>query len=118
MEEKHRNLGKIVLGLSIIVAGIDAYIILHYFDYPEFARQFIGGAGNAFPLYLKHAVLGWVIFAVVLAVVNYFINRTLLEALDKEDKYSKIGAAITYYAGGLAVIFLIVGLLSKVITGY
>lgn len=110
--------GKFVLGLGIIIAIIDAYIVLQYFAAPEWARQFVGGAGNAFPLYLKHEVLGWILFALVLSAITYFINGLLLETLDKEDQYSKIGATITHYAGGLAAVFLLLALLSKVITGY
>jgi len=118
MNELKKHLSKIVLGLSIIVAIIDLYIVLNFFSIPKFGRLLVGGNLNAFTLYLKHQVLGWVIFAVVLAVITYFLNGTMLEALDKEDKYSKIGAIITKYAGGLAAIFLVVALLSKVIVGF
>ena len=118
MNELKKHLGKIVLGLSIIVAVIDAYVILSYFALPAWERQFIGGVGNAFPLYIKHVVLGWVIFACILAVITYFVNGMMLETLDREDKYSRAGSTINRFAGGLAVIFLIVGLLSRVIVGY
>jgi len=116
--ELNKNSGKIVLGLSIAVAIIDAYIILRFFALPKWQVKIVGGIGNAFPLYLKHDVLGWVIFACVLAVITYFINGLLLEAMDRENQYSKAGNIINYYAGGLAAIFLVVGLLAKVIVGY
>jgi len=118
MNELKKHLSKIVLGLSIIVVIIDLYVVLHFFSIPKFGRMLVGGNLNAFILYLKYEVLGLVIFAIILAVANYFINGTLIEAVDNEDKYSELGSTITRYAGGLAVIFLVVALLSKVIVGY
>ncbi|MCL2311871.1 MAG: hypothetical protein FWC41_05220 [Firmicutes bacterium] len=118
MDELKNNLGKIILGLSMVVACIDIYIILKFFAIPKLARLLVGGNVNAFALYLRYEVFGWLIFAVILSVIIYFLNGTLLEAQDKEDKYSKIGSTLTRYAGGLAVIFLVIGLLSKIIVGY
>ena len=112
MDELKRNLGKIVLGLSMVVVAIDTYVVLRYFEMPKVARHLIGWAGNAFTIYLKHVVFGWVVFAVILAVATYFLNGLLLETSGKEEQYRKTGSVINLYAGGLAVIFLIVGLFS------
>jgi RNA polymerase subunit RPABC4/transcription elongation factor Spt4 len=105
------NLSKIALGLSIAVAVIDVYIVLHYFSVPKLARAFVGEF-NAFLLYLNHEVLGWSITAVVLSALSVLIYEVVM---DKEDKYSEKAGRIIHYAGGLAVIFLIVGLFANVI---
>ena len=107
--------GKIALATAIIAAVVDVYVILRYFSYPEFARSMVGGFTNVFPLYLKHEMMGWIIFALVLAGATKFIEGMVME---NDDKYSEMASKIAGYAGGLAGIFLIVGLCSKLITGY
>jgi len=107
--------GKIAMATAIIAALIDVYIILHYFSLPEFSRTMVGGFVNAFPLYLKHEMMGWIIFALVLAGVAKFIGSMVIE---NDDKYSESASKIAGYAGGLAGIFLLVGLCSKLITGF
>jgi len=106
-------LGKIALGLAITAALIDVYIILHYFSFS--GTWLIGGFVNAFPLYLKYEVMGWIIFAIILSGIAKFIDGVVSE---NNDKISETGSLIASLAGGLAVIFLIVGLLSRVITGF
>ena len=105
--------GKTVLVVAIIAAVVDIYIILHYFSFS--GTNLIGGFSNAFPLYLKHEVMGWIIFAVILSGIVKFIDEVICET---DDKISETGGLIASLSGGLAVVFLIVGLLSRVITGY
>lgn len=109
MKEK-RHYGKIGLGLSITVAIIDLYIILHYFSFPEMARSF--GFTVAFPLYLKHEVFGWTILAGVLAGISYFIDKTLIED-DDENLLTIAAYHLTKYAGGLAIVFFVIGLFAN-----
>jgi hypothetical protein len=117
MNDIKQHYGKIALCLSIVVAIIDAYIILHYLAYPEIARNLAGGFTVAFPLYLKHEVLVWSIVAIVVAAVAYFIEDYLIEP-DKENTLSKASAFLTKYAGGLAIIFFVVGLLANTIVRF
>ena len=105
--------GKIVLVVAIMAAVVDIYIFLHYFSFS--GTNLIGGFSNAFPLYLKHEVMGWIIFAVILSGIVKFVGEVICET---DDKISETGSLIASFAGGLAVVFLIVGLLSRVITGY
>jgi len=109
MNDLKQHYGKIALGLSIVVTIIVAYIILHYLAAPALARYLAGGFTVAFPMYLKHEVLGLSVFASVLAAIAYFIEDYLIEP-SKEDTLSKASAFLTRYAGGLAIVFLVVGL--------
>ena len=107
--------GKTVLGLSIVVAIINIHIILRYFKMPGWIREFAGGDIVAFPLFLRHDVFGLVIFACVLAAIAFFIDNVNLELSKSEKKYLDIGETINRYAGGLAAVFLVAALFSRII---
>jgi len=101
---------KITLAMAIIIAVIDVYIIFHYFSIIGTLRNFT----YHFPLYLNQEVLGWSIFAVILAAITYFIENILIEDSD-ESLLTTAASYLTKYAGGLAVAFFVVGLFANTI---
>ena len=108
-------LGTLVLVMGVIAVLIDVYIVLKYLSSPALAlgSKLIGTA-NTFSLYLKYEVMGWIITALVFAGAAKFIDELCLE---NESKFSKIGAGCASIAGSVSLFFLVIGLLSKVITG-
>lgn len=105
--------GKIVLVIAIIAAVIDLYIILHYYDSNFFTMQrFLGGFANAFLAYLKKEAIGWSIFALILVGAAKLVKWTFCKI---EDSNSSAGDTIARYGGGLAAIFLLLGLFANVI---
>ena len=110
-------IGKIIFILGVIAALIVVYILLHY-SYSRYSvgAQFIGGIANAFPLYLKHEVMGSIITVLILSGIAKFLNSVLNK--EDETKLSNIGATCSSIVFYISIVFLIVGLLAKVIVGY
>ncbi|MDR2145887.1 MAG: zinc ribbon domain-containing protein [Tannerella sp.] len=109
--------GKIIFVLGIVAALIDVYILLNYSSSRySVGSQLIGGIANAFPLYLKHKVIGGIIVALILSGIAKFLNRMLGQ--EDETKLSQLGAICASIAFYVSLVFLIVGLLAKVIVGY
>jgi hypothetical protein len=116
MPSKTGTLGKIALVAAILAAVIDLYILLSFSSSPtvQLGGMFVGKK-YLFVIYLREMVIGWVIVALLLAGVAKFIDGVLIT---EDDRNSEIANTIAYYAGGLAVIFLLLAIFAKTITGY
>jgi RNA polymerase subunit RPABC4/transcription elongation factor Spt4 len=69
-----------------------------------------------FGAYLN-SVIGWIVFALILAGGALYINAALLKDENK-DMISKIANIIIYCAGGLALLYLLIGLSSSPVRGF
>jgi len=102
-------LGKSIFIMGVLATLIDIYIILHFSSF--------SCSSKLFPHYLRYEVMGWIIFALLLSGAAKLIDEALLK-LEDENKISKIGATLASVAGGISLLFLVLGLLSRVIIGY
>ena len=113
--KKIRTKPILILILAIISALTNLYIIFNFILHPYLGfAGFIGGKLNLFILYLKSQVIGWIIIALILSGIVKFINEIYYG--EDEDKINRISVLIASLSGGLSVIFLILALLSQIIT--
>jgi len=105
----------LVFTLAIASTILNLFVIFGFFSHSHLdSADFVGGEFNFFVLYLKNEVMGWIITVVILSGIAKFIDEVYVE---NEDKMSKTGALIASISGGLALVFLILGLFSKIIVG-
>jgi RNA polymerase subunit RPABC4/transcription elongation factor Spt4 len=120
--KKPDALKKIALAVAAVAGVIDLFLLLGFFFHDEFNTEvefvkMLAGISRPdisvmlYMYYLKHYVMGWIIFALVLAGAAKYINAVLLKNENK-DGISILADKVIYMAGGVALVFLFLGLIA------